>query len=228
MRQALSVTLALAAALVSPHLARAQDISSPYRYVEPTQSAAAFAGYLATDRGEVGFGPHSAPMLGGTYTIRLSGPLAGEVSVAGAPTQRTVVQRLSLGGQPSAIREIGDTDALLLLADAGLRFTLTGPRTWRGFAPYLAASGGLVIDVLGSSELEETIEATQRVDFGPAFAVSVGAGADWFLTERLALRLEARDRLWRLTTPEGLSESRRQESEWTNNLAVTLGAAFYF
>jgi opacity protein-like surface antigen len=229
MRLASLLSLALGAALLAASApAVAQTIPSPYRYIERTQSLAAFGGYLATDRGDFGIGPHSAPLFGATYTIRFAGPVSGELAVGGIPTERTVVQLLAAAGDSAQLIPLGDVNSFLLSAEAGLRLHLTGPRTFRGFAPYLVATGGLVADLVRDSELEETIEETQRVDFGPAFAVGIGAGTDWFLTERLALRLEARDRLWRITAPEGLTQTRRSESEWTNNLGVTLGAALYF
>lgn len=207
----------------------AQSIPSPYRYVESTQSASVFAGWLLTDTGDNETGPHSAPLIGGRYTVRLSGPLSGEVGLGIVPSQRTVQRRISAVGDSLRLEPVEDVNALVLMGEAGLRFHLAGPRTWNGLAPYVAASGGGVWDVLGTSSVDETLEETQRVDFGPGFAVGVGAGTDWFLSERLALRLEARDYLWRLTTPPGLTQAGQQEeTQWTNNLGLTLGVAVYF
>jgi hypothetical protein len=84
------------------------------------------------------------------------------------------------------------------------------------------------MDFAGSSDLEEDLAEGEVVDFGPAFAVGVGAGTDWFLTERLSVRLEARNHLWRLTTPQAFTTTGEEDTEWTNNLGLTLGAALYF
>ncbi len=226
MRHVLPASLALF--LLAAGRGEAQDIPSPYRYVESTQSAGAFAGWLATGTGDNEIGPHSGPLLGGRYTVRLSGPLSGEVGFAASPTQRTVRRRVSAAGDSLELEAVGEVNALVLLADAGLRFHVTGPRTWNGLAPYLALTGGAVWDVLGSSDLDGTIEESQRVEFGPGFAVGLGAGTDWFLTERLALRLEARDHLWRLETPAGLTRTQESDTQWTHNPGLTLGAALYF
>lgn len=222
-----SLALLLAAALL-PVAAPAQEIPSPFRYVERTQAAGAFAGYLQTQRGEFGIGAHSAPIFGARYDIRFSGPLSGEVALGAIPTQRTVVQRVVAAGDSATLRDLADVDAFILNAEAGLRFNVTGPRTWHGLAPYAVLTGGLFMDLAGSTELEESIEATQRVELGPAFAATGGIGADWFLSERLALRIDARDHVWRITAPEGLTGTRQRESAWTHNLAFTLGASFHF
>lgn len=215
----------LAFALLAPSTAFAQAISSPLRYVEETQSLGAFAGYLLTDRGELDLGPHSAPLFGANYTIRFAGPLSGEVSLGGAPSRRTVYAQAPGDSVP---QERGEVSAFLLLAEAALKFHLTGPRTWHGLAPYGVGGVGLVGDLAGSTALEDEINETQRFDFGPGFAVSLAAGTDWVPSERLAFRIEVRDRLWRLTTPTGLTATGREEAAWTNNFAITLGAALLF
>lgn len=226
MRYALLASLALL--LLSTPGAEAQSIPSPYRYIETTQSAGAFAGWLITGKGDDEIGPHSAPLFGGRYTVRLSGPLSGEAGLAASPGQRTVQRRLSAAGDSVELEAVDDVSSLVLIGEAGLRFHVTGPRTWNGLAPYLALTGGGVWDVLGTSEVDEALEESQRVDFGPGFAVGFGAGTDWFLTERLSLRLEARDYLWRLETPPGLTQAQRAETQWTHNVGLTLGAALHF
>lgn len=218
----------VAALLLFASRGAAQTIPSPYRYVEPTQSVGVFAGWLLTDTGDNGTGPLSGPILGARYTVRLSGPLSGEVGLGTIPTQRTVRRRASAAGDSLRLERVGDVNSLILLGEAGLRFHLTGPRTWNGLAPYTALTAAGVWDVLGSSDLDEALESSQRVDFGPGFAVGVGAGTDWFLSERLSLRLEARDYLWRLTTPPGLTRADEEDTQWTHNLGLTLGIAVYF
>ena len=227
MRYALLASLA--ASILFAAGGSAQTIPSPYRYVEDTQSAGPFGGWLVTDRGDNEIGPHSAPIIGGRYTVRLSGPLSGEVGLATIPTQRTVQQRISATGDSLRLQALGDVNSLILLGEAGLRFHITGPRPWTGLAPYASLSAGGVWDALGTSDLEEAVAADQRVEFGPGFAVGAGLGTDWFLSERFVLRVEARDYLWRLTTPIGLTPAARQEeTEWANNIGLTLGIAIYF
>lgn len=231
MRRVLSATLLALAALLSSaavQALQAQDIPSPYRYVETTQSAAAFAGYLWTDRGDPQIGPHSAPLLGASYRVRLTGPLSGQVLVGVMPTSRTLFQAPVPGDSAFPIRPVGEASALLVAAQAGMVFTLTGPRTWNGLAPYAAADVGLVADVTGGGDADEAIPQDQRFDFGPGLAVGVSLGTDWYLSERLSLRLEARDQLWRIETPQGLIFGLGSETEWTHNLGITIGTALHF
>src|SRR5690606_11275519 len=83
-------TLAACALLVSP--ATGQTIRSPYRYLAHRQAGGLLAGYIAADRGQVELGPGSGPVLGGRYTIRLSGPFAAEAEAAFFPTSRYVLR----------------------------------------------------------------------------------------------------------------------------------------
>lgn len=218
---------ALVIALVAPVAAKAQTIPSPIRYVEATQTVSPFIGYLLTDRGQVDAGPHSAPIFGVSWGVRFAGPLSGEVALAAAPTNRTVYQGIGVGDE-RVREERGETSQFLVLGDAMLKFSFTGPRTWNGLAPYAVGGVGVVTDLSDSPDIEQEFGENQVFEFGPAFAVVAGAGTDWLLSERLALRVDLRDRLWRLTTPSGLASPGMEESEWTHNVAVSLGAALYF
>lgn len=226
-RSVISALPLLALALL-PTGGEAQTIPSPYRYVEETQTAGVFAGYVFTGRGDQDVGPHSAPILGATYTIRFADPVSGELLLAGIPSRRTIYRRLEGAAAGDPLTEVGETSALLGMAHAGLKLHLTGPRTWRGVAPYALGGIGFTSDLSGSPEAQEEIPTTQRFEFGPSFAVSVGAGTEWFPSERLAVRLEARDFLWRLSTPAGLTGTGAVSTAWTHNVAVLLGAALYF
>lgn len=223
-----AVVLAIAApsSLVAAQ-AWGQSIPSPYRHIEETQAANVFAGYVATDRGDLDLGPHSAPIFGGTYSIRFAGPVSGEALLGFSPSRRTMF-RTAAEAEEGPLTEVGETSALLAVASAGLKLHLTGPRTWRGIAPYAVAGLGFVTDVASAPAEEDEIPSTERFEFGPSFAVSLGAGTDWFPSERLALRIEARDFVWRLTTPSGLAPQLQEQSAWVHNFAVTLGAALYF
>ncbi|MDP9347948.1 MAG: hypothetical protein M3P24_02185 [Gemmatimonadota bacterium] len=236
MRRTLIATFALASLLGGASAAGAQRITSPIEYIEPKQSVGFFGGYLVTDpsiafdsTSQVSLGVRSAPIVGARYQLRFGGPISGEAALAFSPTRRDVLVASTDPGNP-APRPSGSTaDAAVLMGDVGIVFQLTGPRTWHRLAPYLAVNGGLVADLAGTSAAEEDIPEAARFEFGPSFAVGGGIGTDWFPTQRLSIRLEARDRLWRLEVPEGLRPgSPREISEWTNNASFTLGAALHF
>ena len=202
----------------------AQVVPSPYRFLEKVHTLGLNAGYVFTDRGNFDTGPHSAPLVELQYRGRFAGPLSGVFGVSYLPSKRTVYASAPASG----IAPIGDVDAHLLQAQAGLEFTITGARTWNSLAPFLGATGGLITDISGRSDLEKdaSLPETQLIDFGPSFAVSASAGTDWFLTERLSIRAAARAHLWRFETPAGLAGTER--NEWLKNGGGILGVAFHF
>lgn len=228
MRYALLAALVALFFPVLPGTLRAQEIRSPIRFIEQTQSLGVHAGYLFTEPGNPAVGPRNAPIFGVRYNLRFTGPLSGEAAISFAPTERAIIaedtQLPGIDPQPT-----GDVATMnLILAEAGLRFHLTGPRTWRNFAPYVLATGGVAADLSGRGEFDEALPEAQQFRFGPAFAVGVGLGTDWFLTERLSLRLEARDHIFRLQVPAGLRGTTRAETQWTNNIGISLGTALHF
>jgi hypothetical protein len=226
MRQPLFASVFVGLLALAAGAAEAQEIRSPYRYIEPAQSLGVYAGFLAATAGEPPVGPQDGPIFGLRYNLRFTGPLSGEAALSLVPTDRQVIATDTAEIEP---RPTGATAPMtLLIAEAGLRFHLTGPRTWRGLAPYLVATGGMATDLSGRSAADEELHETQRFRFGPSFAVGAGVGTDWFVSERLSLRLEARDHILRVRIPAGLLETRREETQWTNNFAFSLGTALHF
>lgn len=235
MRRTLIATFALASLVAGASAAGAQRITSPIEYIEPKQSVGFFGGYLLTDpsiafdsTSQVSLGVRSAPIVGVRYQLRFGGPISGEAALAFSPTERDVVVASADPNNPAPVSSGNTAEASVLMGDVGIVFQLTGPRTWHRLAPYLAANGGIVADLAGTSAAEEDLPEGTRFEFGPSFAVGGGIGTDWFPTQRLSVRLEVRDRLWKLEVPERLRGNRREISEWTNNATFTLGAAFHF
>ena len=208
--------------------ATAQTIPSPYRHIERAQSLSLYGGYLSTSRGDLGIGVASGPTVGLRYAGRIAAPVAGVARVSFTSSERTILSRENASDPESELVELGDASAGILAAEAGLRLLLTGPRTWHSLAPYIEATGAL-LSVTGSrTEEERSLPSNQVVDFGPSFAVGVAAGTDWFLTDRVSVNLSLNGLLWRLSIPEGLSTTGREDSEWTRNYGATIGAAFHF
>jgi hypothetical protein len=226
MQQVRSVTLGLVLAAI-PGAAAAQTIPSPYRHIETTHAIGIFGGHLETDPGRYDLGPRPASLLGARYNIRFTGPLSGEVATSFGRTERTLYTRAAPGAASPRL-PVGDTDVSLLLAEAGLRFQFTGARTWRSLAPFAVATGGLVADLTRTDAREEAIAEELRYRFGPAFAAGIALGSALFLTERLSLRGEVRDYVWRLAYPASLTDDMAREAEWRHNIALMLGGAFHF
>ncbi|HEX6940845.1 MAG TPA: hypothetical protein VF158_15620 [Longimicrobiales bacterium] len=219
----------VAGVLASVNPAPAQQIPSPYRYVDEGQSITVFGGYAITDPGKVDMGPESAPAGGIRYSIRLGGPFTAEASAQLLPTTRTVLDTTAVS-QP--LEPVGEADLSLALVDASLRFNVTGPRVYHGLMPFVLAGGGVVFPVSDDESVENAAEIgdAARFDFGTRFAGHVGAGIEWFATRRLALRADARDVFWKLPTPPAFQRQRLDlpEDEWVQNFVFSLGVAYHF
>jgi Outer membrane protein beta-barrel domain len=223
--------LLLAAAATSLPCADAasQTIPSPYRFLETSQSVGATGGYVLTSDGALQLGPASAAYFGGRYNIRISGPFSAEGELAFMPSTRMVWDTVA----GDTTREvIGEADMSLLVAKAGLRFNLTGPRTWRSLQPFVLVGGGIAIDIAGDSPAEEDLPEDMRFDFGTSFAGHIGGGVELFLSDGLSLRADARNVLWKINTPEGFLANDRGRllpgDEWSQNFLLSAGIAIHF
>jgi hypothetical protein len=226
MRHVGTVTLG-AVLLLVPAMLAGQTIPSPYTFIETRHAPGLIVAKLITDPGSLDLGPQSALKIGGRYNYRFTGPLSGEVGLSFVPTRRNIYLRPSPEPEVELVA-LGETDMLLTIAEAGLRFDLPGARVWRGFMPYAVLTGGAAINLSGSDPVEEAIPAEQRFAFGPSFALGGALGTDFFLTERFSLRGEVRDHVWRITHPVGITGTGVRENEWLQNFALTLGGAFHF
>lgn len=230
---------ALAALLWGASLAAAQTVPSPYRYIQKNRSLTAYVGYLNADPNvalpdsqevELGFQP--TPVVGVRYGLRVGGPLSVEAHLGFAPAQRKLHNAVvSQDSSSVVVTPTGDeVSDPLLLADAAVRFHLTGDRTYRGFAPFVLANGGVVAALGGISAEEDDIPTHRRFGFGPSLAVGVGTGLDYFVSETMSIRGELSYRLWRLRPPEGLLPARtgKPDATWSASPGVSVGAAYHF
>ena len=233
-RTVLLLALALAA---GARAAAAQTIPSPYDYIEQTQAIGLFGGYLftdpdasITDSTSVPLGPQSGPVFGIRYQVRAAGPLSIDASVGVSPTERRLFGTTT--NTDSAFTGVVDLEttvpATVLMADVGLRFFVTGPRTWNGLAPFVIGAGGMVGDVRGTFGKEADIDENARFRFGPSFAVGAGLGTDWFPVPNASLRVEAMGRLWRMSTPSGFLAPTDERSQWNPAVGITVGGALHF
>lgn len=225
MRSALFLALVLAPALVAPAALRAQRVPSPYTYLERAQSLGAQTGYVVIDEGQYDTNPRSGPLLELRYDGRFAGPVSAVAFLGAIPTERAVYTRADTSA--AAVR-LQDASSLLVMAEAGLRLSITGPRTWHGLQPSIAATGGIVADAAGRTEQETQLAGDQLVALGPALAVGLTLGTDWYPTERISVGARATDHIWRRRTPAGLTDSGTRETDWTQNVGLTVGAAFHF
>ncbi len=215
--------------LASAGNAAAQRIDTPYRFHDQKQSAGLFVGYISTDKGSVGLGPESGMAFGGRYHIQLSGPFYIEGEALYFPTTRAVLDTAVVDSQ---FRQIGEADIAVAMVQASLRFQITGQRTWNGMLPFVLLGAGLMVEAQGDAEAEEAIPAEARFDFGTTFAGQIGAGIEFFPVNRVGIRIDARNMLWQLKTPEPLQlrdiGRTLPSEEWTNNITASVGVSIHF
>ena len=233
---AIPALMLLAVALAAP--AGAQQVDSPYDFVETAQGIRVFGGYVFTDRGTLGIGPGSGPVVGAGYNIRISGPFEFDAQTSFLPTSRTVyditpTDSATLREDPTAgLVELGTADLALLLIDATLRFDLTGPRTWHRLQPYALIGAGGVFTLASDNSAEESLptDVDLRVRFRNGFTGHVGAGVEWHLARRFTLRADARDLLWKIRVPSGFFQPGRiiDDEQWVQTAHVTLGVVWRF
>jgi hypothetical protein len=214
---------------VVPLRSAAQSVPSAYRFVDTRQEAGVFAGSASAAKGRFGFGPSGGPVVGARWGIDLTGPLGFETVASVITGTRDIINPAVVVGD----RKIGEGDAMIGTLDARLRLTLTGDRTWHRLSPFFVAGGGIAMDLGSSAALDEELESDDRFEFGRSFFGTFGAGARYFVTDRLALRGDAVFSLWKIDTPPGFSDPDRgftavEESEWASALHLTLAAVIRF
>jgi hypothetical protein len=225
MRHIRSILLAVAVGCVATPL-KGQTIQSPYEFVETRHSVGAFAGYVEIEPGRLDLAPRSALLFGARYDMRFTGPLSGEVGLAFSPTERTIYR--ASDDNDGTLVPFEETSTLVGLFEAGLRFHLTGQRTWHNIAPYVVGTGGVVTDLTSNNKGEQEIPTDQFFRFGLGFAAGIGVGSDVFVSDRFSLRVEVRDHLWRLAYPGGISGTGARVTEWTHNFAPSIGGSYHF
>lgn len=205
----------------------AQRIESPYRFVETRQSLGPFGGWFETDPGAANLGPQPGAYAGVRYSIRISGPFNFDAGFGVLPTTRMVMDTVDAD---STLDVVGEADYTLGVADAALRFDITGPRTWHGITPYAIAGIALTFRLTSDDALEEEIDPDLRFSPGTTFAGQLGAGIEWLPVDRWSLRLDARDYLWKIEAPVGVQrlDDELPAEEWVQNYGLSLAVSYRF
>ena len=229
----MSRLLALPSALVALSLtfgtAAAQDIPSPYRYMEKGQEVSLYAGIIDTDPGRFGFGPDDQQWLGARYSVVVSNAFSLEGMAGTSFGPRSVVNPARDEGD----RIVDEAEVRLILIEARLQFALTGRRTWHGFQPFGFVGGGISFDSLGDQDEDFLLEERDRYDYGTRFTGSFGGGMRYAFNQRWMARLDAGLLLYKLAYPDGWRDLDRgfegvPEDEWVSGKTVSLGLAWRF
>ena len=223
---ALVLTLTL---LALPSATAAQEIPSPYRYMEKGQEVSLFAGYLATDPGRFGFGPGDQQQLGARYSVVVSNAFSLEGLASTMFGPRDVVNPNRAEGD----RVIDEAEVRLVSLEARLQFALTGRRTWRGLQPFGFVGGGVSFDTLGEQDEDFFLEERDRYEFGTRLTGSFGGGFRYAFTQRWMMRVDAGMFLYKLGYPVGWRDTTLgfegvPEDEWVSAKSISLGLAWRF
>lgn len=209
--------------------AAAQDIDSPYRFVDPGQQVNAFIGAIETDVGALGLGPESDIAYGLRYGIRLAGPFSVEAAATMFPTARAIQDTVISGADTSLVATGVEADMTIGVIAADLRFDLTGPRTWHRLMPYALLGIGAAFKITEDDAADESLEPNVRYDFGTRLVGELGLGVEWIPIDRFALRLDARNMLWKIEAPVALQTLDDAPSEeWVQNFLLSAGVSFRF
>lgn len=220
MRQMVLAALALALA----QSAAAQVVGyppdrSPFRDLEFRQEIGGYTGYYAAGADRVGVAPQSGPLVGVRYEVRVGGPAQFTARAARVWSERKVLDP----NLPAGERDLGTREWPLYLADVSLTVNLTGQKSFHHIVPVFNAGVGVASDFKGADRGD--------FKFGTQFALSFGGGVKWVVGSQLELRADVADYLYQISYPQlyldkqVVSDTR---SDWTQNWAFTVGAAYRF
>ena len=223
---AAALALALAVPASAQIVGRAPD-ESPFRSLEFRQDVTLFSGWFNTARDPAGVAPQDAPVIGARYAIRVAGPVDFMARTAFAFSERTVINPRLVAAE----RTIGVESWPLMMVDANFTLNVTGQKSWHGLVPTVSSGIGLVTDF-------KTEADTGGYQFGTTFAFNLGAGLRWIATDRMEVRLDLTDYMYKIEYPT-LYYSRASDdtqvlpntqprSLWTHNRALVVGAAYRF
>lgn len=232
------VALALCTAAAPQRLSAQVGVppaASPFRDITYGNGWTFTVGQVYGDGGSVRMSPNSGRSFALRYDVRLSGLLQGYAELGRMGLERHLMNR-----DDSVVNRFsGPVEMSVWTPQAGLQVNLTGPKTWRGLAPFLAAS-------IGAAVGEDVAQDTSGFVFGSKLLFTPSAGIRAYLGDRLHVRLEGQMSYWKMKYPSAwLQEPVAQPSAtgepttapiatvdllsewiWTPSLRLGVGLAF--
>jgi len=200
---------------------------SPYRDAPTGSGPVFYAGYLGGGRGRVPVGISDGNTWGVRYNFEFGSASIDLGAAYGQTTRRIVDPFVAVKNNTSGL-----IDADVVLVDATLQMALTGPKTWRGLAPYIGASLGVAV---GS----DTRSDSSGYKFGTKFTFAPVVGAKYYVGRRVALSADFRAVFWRLGYPSQFEEPDKVDNQsiiplggatnnWTVHPWISLGLGWSF
>ncbi len=204
---------------------------SPYSDLATKQSLSLSVGYLAGSRGKIGVGPAGGGIAELRYDRAVGGAFEVLVAMSVADLERFAVDP----NAPVSARTFGPINETLILLGAGMHVVLPGRKTWHRLAPYAGVGFGIAFQTGLSRDLS-------GYEFGSKFYLAPTFGIKWYPTPAVAVKVEARDFLWRLSYPNTfftasgtntepvLDPNVDDNTDWAHHatVALSLGYTFFF
>ncbi|MBI4502679.1 MAG: hypothetical protein HY700_16150 [Gemmatimonadetes bacterium] len=202
--------------------------TSPYRDLVAKQTAQVIGGYIGGSRGAANVGPADGPLAGIRYDHAVGTPADIQIGLSVAHLKRYVVDP---SRAPDA-RTTGPINQDLIMMEAGLSLVLMGRKTWHGFSPYVGGGLGVAFETGLGAE-------TSLYAFGTKAILVPHVGLKWYPVQAFAIKLEARDYLWKLSYPTtfftppapnvpAVLSGSAAASEWTMHPALLLSVGYTF
>jgi hypothetical protein len=220
MRFALLLLLAVPATPVLAQVGH-EPAKSPYYEILYDNNLTAYASYFDGSGGTLGIGVHDSWMYGLRYQLRanrfISFGLGGSY---GWDFERNIIDPFADPGE----RIVGTAKVRVFILEGLLQFNFTANKSWHGIAPYAGIGFGAGFS---SSAPQDTIyRSSVRFVFTPY------VGTRLFIRPALALRLEARMPLYKLSYPnqylEGDEPVIGTGGEWVASGWFLAGLSFNF
>lgn len=163
---------------------------SPYKDLRRSSGVSVMTGWIMGDRGRLKIG-HSN---GRTYSISFEVPVGSGISlqptVSYAETERYVIDPFKNVDE----RVSGPVPDDMMLIDLGVRFLLTGNKTWHGLTAYASGAIGMASSMSGPRD-------RGNYELGRKLTLNGGLGLRFLPLRRLSLYGDARITMWRLSYP---------------------------
>lgn len=201
---------------------------SPYVDMRRTHGVLFYSGWIGGDRGRLKVGHANGQTFTVGYEIPLGGPASFYSSFTYARTERFVIDPF----KDDSVRLEGPFDDDMSLIDLGLRFNLTGNKTWHGFGLYASGALGMAIS-MGSPADTGSYAFKRKMTFTP------GLGMRFFPARRVSVVVDGRVAVWRLRYPPDyfravsddgipvLAED-APEVDWTVHPWISIGLGWNF
>lgn len=199
---------------------------SPYKDRDYNRDWTFFGGQFSAERDPLGVAPSDGPMAGVRWQMHMTGPLYFGVRAAGASVERTIIDP----SKRLAERVVGTEDVPMGFLDVALEMSLTGHKTWRGFAPFLNGGFGVVGDLRGANDV-----GSYR--FGVPFTMTLGTGLSWTPAKNWSVRLDWSHYIYRISYPTTYYLKTTEDpaplpagaarSFWRRNPALLIGVSLF-